>query len=320
MDSLINCRNQQRIFLSLVILLVLTSCTSKFAGDSDSLLNHLPQPKDKIIHFDNTTRISDFKIKHSAFKLKEIGNNLSGITWDPYNNQYFAIQNNSAIIYRYDRDFNFLGKMKKKGRINNDTEGVSFYEGLHLFVVTEANTAHKIKIDQNAFDKQYYYPLQGYVLANRPKIKNKGFEGIAYRPKSEKRQALVYVAQEGTGRDNKAKMKIYSFNPQVTSKFMKDMLYFGDKELSVNEPFNAEKQFKGIISDISGMTFDPTGETLIIVSQESSKAIQVDPNTGRVLSQLPLSGAPSYEGVTIGPSGELVFVSEKNWIQIYTTN
>ncbi len=65
------------------------------------------------------------------------------------------------------------------------------------------------------------------------------------------------------------------------------------------------------------MTFDPFGETLLILSQESRKLIQVHPETGEVLAQLKLSGAPVYEGVTIGPNGELVFVSEKNWVQVY---
>jgi len=320
MNLLLNCGNRQKSVFSLIILLFLTSCSNKNTTNIIATLTQLPHPKTKIVHFNAKSRISEFTIKHPAVQLKEIRNNLSGITWDPYNNEYFAIQNNSAIIYRYDRHFNYLGKMKKKGRINNDTEGISFYDGSHLLVATEANVAHKVKFVLYKLDKQYYYPVQNFALPRNPNIKNKGLEGIAFRPSSDKRKELIYAAQEGTGRHKNAKMRIYSFSSLSDINRQKDMLHFDDDKSKVNEPFNAEIAFRGIITDISGMTFDPTGDTLIIVSQESSKAIQVNPSSGKVLSQLKLSGAPSYEGVTIGPLGELVFVSEKNWIQIYTTN
>jgi len=48
--------------------------------------------------------------------------------------------------------------------------------------------------------------------------------------------------------------------------------------------------------------------------------LQVNPDTGAIISTLDLSGAPQFEGVTIGPNNELVFVSEANWIRIYELN
>ncbi|MBV1911514.1 MAG: SdiA-regulated domain-containing protein, partial [Kangiellaceae bacterium] len=72
--------------------------------------------------------------------------------------------------------------------------------------------------------------------------------------------------------------------------------------------------------DLAGMTYDERTNNLIIVSQQSKTAMQVDPDTGAIRSTLSLNGAPQYEGVTIGPNGELVFVSEGNWIHIFELN
>ena len=68
------------------------------------------------------------------------------------------------------------------------------------------------------------------------------------------------------------------------------------------------------------MLYDERTGNLIIVSQESRRALQVNADTGAVISTLDLTGAPQFEGVTLGPNNELVFVSEGNWIRIYELN
>ena len=271
-------------------------------------------------YFPADNRISDFSSNKPAFKLLEIGNNLSGITWDPYSKQYLAIQNNSAIIYRYDHNFNFLGKVKKVGKIHNDTEGISYFDQSSLLIATEANVAHKIKLNLRKDGNGYFNSVVSFRLSNRPLVKNKGLEAITFRPSNSQRDAEAFAAQEGSGRSEKAQMKVFSFNPMVESSMLGNQFGQSDATLKLLEPFSAEQKLSHEISDISGMTFDPTGETLIILSQESKKALQVVPETGEILSILNLRGLPVYEGVTIGPLGELVFVSERNWVQIYTKN
>jgi len=105
--------------------------------------------------------------------------------------------------------------------------------------------------------------------------------------------------------------------PDDIPKTLKD---YSDGSLTVLEPFgtNIELLLAGFITDISGMTYDSRTENLIFVSQESSKAIQVDPNTGTIISQLDLTGAPEFEGVVSGYDNQLVFVSEPNWLREYS--
>ncbi len=304
--------------VSIFTLLSLFACSGNLPPIRDTQNEQAITAAKLIPNFNADTRISNFKFKTKALKLDKIGTNASGITWDPFIEQYFVIQNNSAVIYRYDRHFEFLGRLKKVGNINNDTEGLTYIDGTRIAIVTEANTAHQIEFNQQVFEQKRYHSSLDYRFDGRPKHKNKGFEGIAFRPGNIDRPARIYAGQEGSGRYADAKMRVVYFDANSQPSFGSRLLSYQDEDFNLIEPFNAEQKFAGIITDIAGMTFDPLGNTLIIVSQESRKAIQVDPSTGDVLDQLSLSGAPAYEGVTIGPNGELVFVSEKKWVQIYS--
>ncbi|PCI70719.1 MAG: hypothetical protein COB38_06885 [Gammaproteobacteria bacterium] len=297
------------------------SNTEDFKGETIETVNKDRAPKttpqkillDMYPEFTDSFKISQFVNKAKAFALKEIGTNASGITWDPYRKEYFVIQNNTGVLYRYDKNFKFLGRVKKVGNMNNDTEGVSFIDGQSLLVVTEANFSHRVKMDDDTIDDRYYYGESNIQLSGRPKKKNKGFEAIAYRLSDTNRKARVYAGQEGSGRYPEAKMRVVYYNANTSS----GTYSLSNGVVKIEEPFDAEKAFSGVITDLAGMVFDPSGKTLIIVSQEASKVIQVNPETGEVISQLKLSGAPAYEGVTFGPNGELVFISERNWVQIY---
>jgi uncharacterized protein YjiK len=255
--------------------------------------------------------LSDFTKSSPAFSLKEIPSNASGITWNPYLNEYWIIQNNAAILYRYDRNFYYLGQLKKVGNMGNDTEGISVIDKNQWVVVTEDNQSHHIYRHKKALEHSVFYSDLDLKIAPILPRKNKSLEGVAFRKEGLNRNPRIYTGQEGSARYLDAKMRVFYYD-LPKNRILKDHSPF------IQEPFNAESMFLDHIRDISGMTFDPTGQTLIIVSQESHKAIQINPDTGEVLSQLPLSGAPAYEGVTFGPNGELVFVSERNFIQIYT--
>ncbi|WP_444996193.1 InlB B-repeat-containing protein [Aliikangiella sp. IMCC44359] len=259
--------------------------------------------------------VENYTEKQVPFQLSQIGNNGSGITWHAELQQYLVVQNNAATIYRYDSEFNYLGKITKGGNINNDTEGLAFVGDNQVMVVTEANVAHKAVIDETTTVINGNYDITpAYRLLAPSPVSNKGLEGVAVRPADGSQPARVYACQEGTGANQNALMKLVYFDlptPDPT-----DLMSY-DSDLTVVEPFNAESAFSGVITDCAGMAYDTRTHNLIIVSQESSKVIQVNPANGQVISELVLEGAPQYEGVTIGPNNELVFMSEPNWVHIY---
>ncbi len=260
--------------------------------------------------------IENYIAPNDAFTLGGIPNNASGITWHPNIQQYLIVRNGSALIYRYDIDFQFLGTISISG-ISNDTEGLGYVADNFVMVVSEDNRASKIEIDETtdlvsgALPNSQRYDLLPFTVSN------KGLEGVTVRPGVGGALHRVYACQEGTGTNSEADMRVVYFDMPDPDP---GVLLSYDSNLEVIEPFNAEQAFNGIVTDLAGMMYDQRTGHLIILSQEGRKALQVNPDTGAIISELDLSGAPQFEGVTLGPNNELVFVSEPNSVRIYTMN
>ncbi len=260
--------------------------------------------------------IENYSPQNDAFQLGDIPDNASGITWHENIQQYLVVRNGSGRIYRYSETFQFLGTIDVGG-VDDDTEGLAYVVDNFVMVVSEDNRASKLEIDEFSTKINGDIPnSQRYRLLPVVVI-NKALEGIAVRPGTAGGLNRVYAVQEGTVTNSLADMRVVYFDmpdpdPMVLLSF--------DDNLEVVEPFNAEQAFAGIVTDLAGVMYDQRTGHLIIVSEESSKAIQVNPETGAVISQLNLIGAPQFEGVTLGPNNELVFISEDNWIRIYTLN
>jgi len=260
--------------------------------------------------------ISNYVPQGDAFQLGQIPNNASGIAWHEELQQYLVVRNGSAIIYRYDVNFAYLGNINVTG-INKDTEGLGYISGNNVMIVSEDNYASKLNIDEFVTSIDGGLPTSQRYRPLSFGSSNKGLEGVTARKANGNQLARVYACQEGTQSSSSAVMRVVQFDIPATDP---GVLLSYDSNLTVDEPFNAEQAFAGVVTDIAGMMYDDRTGDLIIVSQESEKAIQVNPDTGAIVSTLNLEGAPQFEGVTLGPNKELVFVSEGNWIRIYSEN
>lgn len=242
-----------------------------------------------------------------------VGNNLSGITWHEGISQYLVVRNNYRRIYRYDVSFSYMGEVDVGGDMQSDSEGIAYVSGNEVLVSTEQiDYVHKVVVD---FDTTYInstydsesgspaYKLTGDLTSNN------GLEGVAFSPETLTNPARVYAVKE------KNPMRVYRFDLPEDPNPME--LFSYNTNLVVEEPFIAEEQFSSIVTDLAGMVFDKITGHLFILSQESHKVLQVDPDTGAIISTLNLSGAPQYEGITIGSDGEIVVVSEPHWVQVY---
>ncbi len=256
--------------------------------------------------------LENYSPQGDAFQLGDIPNNASGITWHEGLEQYLVVRNGTGLIYRFDVNFAYLGNIDLNG-INQDTEGLAYVSDNEVMVVTEDNYASRITVDEFATIINARVPTsQQYRVLSRGGS-NKGLEGVAVRKATADRAARVYVCQEGTGGNN---MRVAYFDMPADS----NDVYDYESNLTVVEPFDADQAFSGDARDLAGMLYDERTGNLIIVSQESRRALQVNADTGAVISTLDLTGAPQFEGVTLGPNNELVFVSEGNWIRIYELN
>ena len=230
-----------------------------------------------------------------------VGNNLSGITWHQNIGQYLVVRNNYRRIYRYDPSFLYLGEIDVGGDMQGDTEGIAYVSGNQVLVSTEQEDfIHKVIVDfdttwiNSNYDTNIGAPA--YLLSGEL-TGNKGLEGVAYSPEKDMVPGRVYAVKE---RDP---MKVYRFDLPEDPDPM--ALFSYNTNLIVEEPFIAEAQFKSVVTDLAGMVFDKITGHLFILSEESHKVIQVDPDTGAIVSTLNLSGSPQYEGITIGSDGEI---------------
>lgn len=256
--------------------------------------------------------IENYSAPNDAFQLGEIPADASGITWHTGLEEYLVVRNNAARIYRYDVNFAFLGSLNVTN-IDTDTEGLAYVNNNEVLVVSESNTASRVTIDSSTESVNGQPPTSQRYQILEQQGGNQGLEGIAVRKPTASTPARVFACKEGGGGNN---LKVVYFDMPEDSASVYDQ----QTNLTVEEPFNAVDAFSMVVRDLAGMVYDERTDHLIIVSQQSSKAIQVHPYTGAVISELLLDGAPQYEGVTLGPNNELVFVSEGNWIRIYTEN
>lgn len=263
-----------------------------------------------------TVLVENYSAANDAFALGDIPNNASGITWHPVIEQYLIVRNGSAAIYRYSEDFQFLGVISVGG-VSNDTEGLAYVADNDVMMVSEDNQASKLAIDEFVTNINGNVPVSQRYRLLPPAVSNKGLEGVAVRAGDANTLNRVYAVQEGTGTNSDADMRFVYFDMPSPDPMV---LLSYDDNLTVVEPFDAQQAFSSVVSDLAGMVYDDRTGHVIIVSQEARRAIQVDPDTGAIISQLDISGASQFEGVTFGPNGELVFVSEPNSIRIYTQN
>lgn len=188
-------------------------------------------------------------------------------------------------------------------------EGLAYLGQGRFAVVNEDNELFVLTLPDDATSVDLSAaPNQRYVVAPPPATDNRGFEGVAFVPGGETDTLLV--CQEGG--DPLVPRRVLQFQRRS------DGLSFDfADDLVVLEPWDAQSGFAGIASDLSGLHYDVTEGSLLLLSHESSVLLRVELTSGIVLDTLLLDAAPQYEGVTLADD-RLVLVSEPNLVEIRT--
>ena len=224
--------------------------------------------------------------------LNDIGGNLSGITYNYDTDTYFLIQNNSGNIYEYDRTF------KKPKRVitfknlkHDDTEDI-VYLGQNRFAISEEeNVVLFVTIlpDQREIDGSRFSKEVRRLRLPSPSRNNLGLEGICYNPGTS--PASFYAVQE---------------------KRSKRIFHWAEGVEKIKEPFDSERLLKHVLSDLSSCTFHQRSNTLLLLSHESSRIMELSLD-GIIHRTLDIPRiADQYEGLTLSPQNELILVSEPN--------
>ncbi len=214
---------------------------------------------------------------------------LSGVTYNAETNSLFAVSDN-FVITEMSLDGCVLREISLIGF--NDTEGIVHLGG-DSFAITEERLGQVVKVVINANTSTLSYAAGQVVsLTNSglPNNANVGLEGLAFS------SALnsFYTLKEKTNKT------IYSFQEPVN--FPTSLL------ATVPFDINAMNYSVGQ-TDLAGLAFTKNGN-LIMLSQESTSLVEVNPTTGVELSAINLPLTTQIEGIAVDDDNNVYIVAE----------
>lgn len=233
--------------------------------------------------------------------LPEIRTNLSGISYDAERRSYLLIQNNGKRIYEYEEDLRSLRRIVRlRDALNFDFEGIAVLGGARVAIVNEKNQIYVFRLPAGREDLRLSLdpedPAVEFLQLPRQRRWNQGGEALCFDPSVGAGGAL-YVFQESSPR-----------------RFFRVPLLGAGEPQGFDEPFDAELQLAGVLRDLSGCEVDRRDGSILLISHRSSRVARVT-RDGVLLGTLELpgrfdGGASQYEGIALGPEGQLVVASE----------
>jgi len=239
--------------------------------------------------------------------LASIPDDFSGITYNFDSRTFYSVENDASKVFELDLD----GNIKRTVTLNgfDDVEGI-VYLGNNEFIVIEERARRIVFINippGNSNITRSYPGSNNYIeVTGFGSGTNDGLEGVAYSTVDD----ILYIAKE------KTTMRIFSIANPVSKK---------GSAFTPNQPFSLANEASGYpgnnggFTDIAGLAFTDKG-TLLMLSEQGSSLVEVDPFSGNLLSHLDLSFANNsdIEGVTFISDTEIVLASEPNEFYRYT--
>ncbi len=254
------------------------------------------------------SRLSQYSAVSEVIHLENFGGDLSGVTYNYDTDTYFVIQDGVAIITELSNDFKkILRRITLKNSQDNDTEDI-VYLGNTEFAITGEKmnlvTILTIKPNETVIDLNSLANknVQRMYLPPQTHKNNKGLEGVCF---TKTLGGTFFAVQEDKPR------RLFRWDRPTTKNHITNASLLGLKE-----PINIEKYYKHLLNDLSACTFDDLSGNLILLSHESSRAIEFNAQ-GTMVNKLELPRvAQQFEGITIGHNNELILASEPNIIVI----
>lgn len=221
-------------------------------------------------------------------KIKQVDNNLSGLTWDTSTNTLLAVTNRPAQIIQLDT----LGNVITLFPLLNieDPESISLGWD-NNYLIAEERRRKITPMILSLADRRYHIQSPTLELDVGDK-KNDGLEGVAFSKSS----GALFVANE---RKPAVIFKVEGFNIP-------------------HHPLRIKKIYSSS-SDISGLAWSESRQRLYVLSDEAKNLIEMDSN-GKVFRASDLNdfvqNIPQPEGVAI-EGNTIYIVSEPNYFYAF---
>ena len=252
----------------------------------------------------------DAYVSYRQGTLDDIEQEASGITWRPDTNMFFIVANLTEHLWEYDGALNTLQRELGLVNMDFDTEGIVYLGNDRFAIATESNTVYVVRIDEETTVVDgAAATTEIYIPAGPPPRYNAGFEGIAYAPGTAG-AGILFVVQEYSP------MRLLSF-PYADSQPPYEERSALDGTLIVSEPWDADTILDGVVTDLAGVAYDTSNETLLMLSQESSRLMRVSPDTGEVRESRALPESSAFEGVSLFDDCRIAVLAEPNFFSLY---
>jgi uncharacterized protein YjiK len=250
--------------------------------------------------------LGNYALADGPVSVSGVTDNLSGITFNATTNSLFSVVNAPVEIRELNTDGGLLRTISLPSGIV-DTEGIVYLGGT-MYAFTEERERNVVILDMsnvgtgNTISSSSLTVLSldipGSYTGGRL---NEGLEGIAYDSET----GTMYVANE------KNTPAIYTFS---LSAAMAGKASGATTRFPVNVfPMFSDNSWG--LSDIAGLHYDSVSGSLLVLSEESKKLIEIGTtgaDAGQELSSISLSFIEQPEGVTMGDDGRIYVVSEAN--------
>ncbi|WP_407279399.1 SdiA-regulated domain-containing protein [Aromatoleum evansii] len=243
--------------------------------------------------------LSDPRVNVEAYPVAGVARNLSGLAWDAQRGHLWAVVNEPPQLLALDRDGDVLARHPLPGF--NDVEGVAVLGDGRLLLAEERRQSlvvAPIPAASDAVLSRDGLPALTLALGGGD---NAGIEGVAYDPARDR----LFVVKEHSPR------KLYEIRGLRASLAGHLEVEVIDREDWIRDKFVAR--------DFSSVEYDPRTGHLILLSDASKLALELDAD-GRYVGYQGLAAGfaglagsiPQAEGVTLDERGNLYVVSEPN--------
>ncbi|WP_419678165.1 SdiA-regulated domain-containing protein [Aliarcobacter lanthieri] len=242
---------------------------------------------------ENDTMLETEQHTYKLKEIKEIKQNLSGITYSPKTDTLFAITNSPRDIYELNKSGEVLRKIDLEGF--RDTEDITYIkDDMFAIVDEELSGAFIVNINNNTKVVDIRDSNKKFMINVRT-LENFGLEGISY---------------------NKNKDILYLVNERNPKKIITVKGFINDTPIIIKEKFEIVED-NDYLGDFSAIYFDDISKNIYILSEESALLGRVDDkkNFSKYLDLSDneiSSGMTAPEGITKDKNGDIYIVGEPN--------
>ncbi len=252
---------------------------------------------------DQGSLLDDYRLATGLETVPEIGQNLSGIAWNPVTGTHMAVLDSLRTLVELDEDMEVLREIAISDIDHRDTEDIAYlgqddHGDATYAIVTEDGVLYVGAVPDDGSTSLDTSSWQVITYA-ADDMGNSGGEGVAWDPAT----GTFWVCKE------KNPMAVWTFARPTTDI---DVSY-EDGSLAVTEAFDAEALLAEHAGDLASCMFDPRTGRLLILSQQSEVALDVDLD-GTLVGSMSVTGSGLLkpEGLTLIDDGDLVVVGEPN--------